>query len=312
MTAAVLNAFSIDVEEWFHLLQVDDAPPPEAWREQESRVERNTQRLLALLEEAGVRCTCFLLGWVVEHHPELARRIAAAGHEIATHGYAHERVEEIGPQRFREDLERAIEVTRRILGVRPVGYRAPGFSITARTPWAFGILKDLGMHYDSSVFPAAHGHGGIPDAQPVPHRVALDRGGALLEFPISVTTLLGRRTGYCGGGYLRLFPYTFVRSRIAAANRRGEPVLVYVHPRDLDPDQPRVAMPLARRFKSYVNLGRTEGKLRRLVRDFRFGTVSQALAAALGADAAAPAGSEVCTPSAGVPATHGLGRSAAG
>jgi polysaccharide deacetylase family protein (PEP-CTERM system associated) len=274
----ILNAFSIDVEEWFHILDLENAPSPGRWSELEARIERNTERLLGVLDEAGVRCTCFVLGWVVEHHPELVRRIAAAGHEIASHGYGHERVDRLGPEGFRRDVERALVATQDLLGVRPVGYRAPGFSITERTPWAFEVLADLGLRFDSSIFPAAHGHGGIAAAERLPHRLSLPQGKELLEFPISVTTLLGRRTGYCGGGYLRLFPYPFVRSRILAANRRCEPVIVYVHPRDLDSQQPRIAMPARRRFKSYVNLRTTESKLRRLVRDFRFAPVSEALA----------------------------------
>ena len=182
------------------------------------------------------------------------------------------------PNSARADLERAIAVIEKVVGTRPVGYRAPGFSISEDTLWALEILADAGLRFDSSIFPAKRAHGSSPGARTVPHEVRFADGGSLIEFPISVTTLAGRRIGYCGGGYLRLFPYWFIKARIAAANARGEPVVVYVHPRDIDPDQPRLEMPLARRFRSYVNLHTAAGKLRRLLSDFRFGSVSEALA----------------------------------
>ncbi len=282
MSEPVLNAMTIDVEEWFHILEVDEAPDRAQWPALESRVERNTERLLEVLAAAGAGCTCFVLGWVAERHPALVRRIAEAGCEIASHGYGHELVREIGPERFRADVERSIDAIGAACGRRPQGYRAPGFSIDEEAaPWAFEILSELGMRFDSSIVPGRAGHGGIPGAEPVPHALALGGGRTLLEFPISVTPLLGARVPYCGGGYLRLFPYRFVRSRIAAANRRGEPVMVYVHPRDIDPDHPRIKMPLRRRFRSYVNLSRTLDKLRGLLGEFRFGSVSDSLHAAV-------------------------------
>jgi polysaccharide deacetylase family protein (PEP-CTERM system associated) len=270
---------TIDVEDWFHILEVDNAPALDDWPSLESRVERNVDRLLALLHESGTTSTCFLLGWVVNQHPEVARRIADAGHEIATHGYAHEMVNAIGPERFREDVERSVRAIEKATGKRPIGYRAPGFSITEDATWALEILSDLGLRFDSSIFPVKSGHGGIEGSDPLPHRLTLPNGRDLMEFPISVTALGPKRIAYCGGGYLRLFPYRFIRSRIAAANARGESVMVYVHPRDIDPAQPRIDMPRIRRFKSYVNLSTTYEKLKRLLADFEFGTVSAALQA---------------------------------
>ena len=277
MSAAPVNAFTVDVEDWFHILELEGAPGLGDWSGLESRVDRNVGILLDLLAERGVRGTWFLLGWVVEHHPEAALRIAAAGQEIATHGYGHELVSEIGPQRFRADIERAIGIIEKVVGVRPVGYRAPGFSISEDTVWALEILAEAGLKFDSSIFPAKRAHGSSPGANPLPHEIHFEGGGSLIEFPISVTSVAGRRIGYCGGGYLRLFPYRFIRSRIAAANARGEPVVLYIHPRDLDAGQPRLDMPFARRFRSYVGLESARGKLRRLLADFRFGTVSEAL-----------------------------------
>lgn len=279
MSAPIVNAMTIDVEDWFHILEVEDAPSIAEWSKLPSCVGRNVDRLLHLLEETDTRATCFVLGWVAERYPDLVRRIAEAGHEIASHGYAHGLVNELGPDRFRDDVQRSIELIEKAAGVRPAGYRAPGFSITAATPWALEVLSDLGMAYDASVFPANSGHGGIAGSERLPHRLSLPAGGTLTEFPVSVTDVLGKRIGYCGGGYLRLFPHRFVRARIARANAREEPVLVYVHPRDIDPHHPRIRMPLKRRFKSYVNLSTTYEKLRRLLDEFRFGTISQALSA---------------------------------
>ncbi|MGE4606401.1 MAG: XrtA system polysaccharide deacetylase [Myxococcota bacterium] len=272
-----INAFSIDVEDWFHILELEGAPSLGDWSKLESRVERNLDRLLEIAEAASVRATCFFLGWVVEHHPETAKRALAGGHEIATHGYGHDLVTEIGPSAFRTDLEREIETVERATGVRPVGYRAPGFSISENALWAFEILAELGIEFDSSIFPVKRAHGGLAGANPLPHSIDLPGGRSLAEFPISVTSVLGQRVAYCGGGYLRLFPYWFIRSRIAAANARGEPVVIYIHPRDIDPDQPRIEMPASRRFKSYINLGGTGDKLSRLLTEFPFGTVSEAL-----------------------------------
>ncbi len=268
---------TIDVEDWFHVLEVENAPDIEEWAGLESCVERNVDRLLALLRETNTESTCFLLGWVVDRHPDVAKRITDAGHEIATHGYAHELVNEIGPERFRHDIERSIDTIERAVGVRPRGYRAPGFSITQEASWAFEILADLGLEFDASIFPVKSGHGGIRGANRLPHCLALQDERKLLEFPVSVTSLFGKQVAFCGGGYLRFFPYAFIRSRIAAANARGEPVIVYLHPRDIDPDHPRIEMPARRRFKSYVNLATTYAKLRRLLCEFQFGTVSQAL-----------------------------------
>ena len=160
------------------------------------------------------------------------------------------------------------------MGAKPVGYRAPGFSISHRESWALEIVADAGLAFDSSLFPARRAHGGAPDAERLPHRVELASGRSLQECPISVTRVFGRNMAYCGGGYLRLFPYRFIRNQIAAANARGEPVVLYIHPRDIDPDQPRIRMPLGRRFRSYVNLAGAHDKLRRLLEEFRFGTIS--------------------------------------
>lgn len=273
----MLNAFSIDVEDWFHILDLRPSPPLSSWAGLESRVERNTERLLQLLDDANAHSTCFMLGWIVEQYPELSQRIVDAGHEIASHGYAHELVYEIGEERFRADLERARGLIEDTLQCKAKGYRAPGFSITEATPWALDILAEQDFRYDSSLFPAQRGHGGHRHADRLPHTLHTAGGHRLVEFPISITQYFRRSFAYCGGGYLRFFPYPFIKRQIQKANARGEPVVVYIHPRDLDPDQPRMAMPRHRAFKSYVGLGTAADKVRRLLQDFQFGTLSEVL-----------------------------------
>jgi len=285
MTArpSTVNALTIDLEEWFHILDVDGAYPMAEWRNLPSRVERNTERLLELMEGAGVHATFFVLGWIAETYPDLVRRVAAAGHEIASHGYGHELVYEIGRERFREDLRRAIGVLEGGVGRKVLGYRAPGFSIVPGGEWAFDCLAELGIRYDSSLFPAPRGHGGWPGAPRLPHDLAVANGDTLREFPISVLQAGPLSVAFCGGGYFRLFPYRFIRWGIERLNRQGEPAMVYLHPREIDPGQPRMKLPPARRFKSYVNLKTTERKFQRLLRDFEWAPVAAVLGLALGA-----------------------------
>ena len=275
--APVGNVFSIDVEDWFHILDIGHACPIREWDRMESRVERNTDRLLALLDHFGVKCTCFILGWIAERHPALVKRICDAGHEIASHGYDHRLVYEQDPQLLRQDLERSISILQSVAGCVPGGYRAPGFSISSNTEWAFDVIAEAGFWYDSSVFPTRRTHGGMTSAASHIHERRLSSGRFLLELPISTTRLMGRDFAYCGGGYLRAFPYRFIASRIREANAAGEPVVVYVHPRDIDPDQPRLDMPLRRRLKSYLNLDTALDKLRRLLNEFSFTTACDVL-----------------------------------
>ena len=273
----MINAFTIDVENWFNILDVPRAPGPRQWDELEDRETVPTRRLLDLLDRHGVRATCFVLGWTAEHRPGLLEEIVRRGHEVACHGYAHRLLYDMTPDEFRDDLERAKTILARYSDAPLRGYRVPGFSLTDRTPWAFGVLADAGFDYDSSVFPGPRGHGGMPSAPRLPHFVELPDGRRLREFPISMVRLLGQPTAYVGGGYLRLFPYPLLRRWVRRANAAGEPVILYVHPRDTDPDQPRLTMPLKRRFKSYVNLHTTMDKLERLLTDFRWGTAASVL-----------------------------------
>ncbi len=283
MSAEVTNVFSVDVEDWFHILDLDRGIARDDWSNQESRVEQNTSRLLDLLERHRTSATCFVLGWIAERHPGLIRAIDRQGHEIATHGYGHELIYELGADAFRNDVTRSLEVLGSIVGTQPRGYRAPGFSVTEETPWAFSVLGELGINYDSSVFPAVRGHGGIPGGQTTPYRIELAEDRELVELPITTAEVLGRRVAYCGGGYLRLFPLAFISRAIRRANRAGISVVLYVHPRDIDPDQFRIPMSAVRRFKSYVGLRKAHDKLNALLQEFPFGRADQ-LVASLASD----------------------------
>lgn len=261
------SVFSVDVEDWFHILDVPSTPPLSAWDGLPSRVEPNFTRLLDLLDGAGVRATCFFLGWVAEKFPQLPREAARRGHEVASHGHAHRLVHTQTRAEFLADVTRARAALEDIVGAPVEGYRSPGFSLNENTGWFFEALLEAGYRYDSSVFPAAHGHGGLQTARTAPHWRDY-ASGSLGEFPISVTEVLGRRMCFFGGGYLRVFPYAAISRMARRVEEDGRPVVFYVHPREIDPDHPRLPMSAKRRFKSYVGLRTTETKLRRIFRDF--------------------------------------------
>lgn len=267
-----VNAFTVDVEDWYQVADFDAVIPFTRWDDYESRVQRNTDRVLDLCDEAGVTGTFFVLTWNAERHPEVVRRIVECGHEVASHGYAHRIVYEQTPEEFRADVERAKKTLEDLTGTAVLGYRAPSFSFTARSLWAPDILLDLGFRYDSSVFPVRDTLYGLPDADRFPYVIRERDGRKLIEFPITTTPLLGRNLPLGGGGYLRLLPYLYMRWGMRRVNRgEQQSALVYIHPWELDPEQPRVKTAGKRGFSShYVNLTSTESKLRRLFRDFRF------------------------------------------
>jgi len=265
--------FSIDVEDWFHILDVPSAPTISRWDSLPSRVERNFLRLLDILSEKKGKATCFFLGWVADRFPNLVREAVSRGHEVASHGYGHELVFRMNPQAFFEDAIRSKEVIERAGGQRVLGFRAPGFSVTKDTPWFFDKLAEAGYAYDSSVFPARHGHGGNPGAQLSTYMTAQ----SLLEFPISVQPILGRPACFFGGGYLRLFPYSVIKRMAGKVSQEGRTVIFYIHPREIDPNHPRLRMDRMRRFQCYFNLSSTEIKLRRLLADFETSTFREVL-----------------------------------
>jgi polysaccharide deacetylase family protein (PEP-CTERM system associated) len=262
------SIFSIDVEDWFNLSGTGFEPPPSDWDQLESRVERNFRGLLELLAEGGGTATCFFVGYFAKRFPHLIREAMAAGHEIASHSYYHRLVYDMSPAKFYEDALAARKLLEDISG-RPVrGFRAPAFSVTQRTPWFFDKLVEAGYQYDSSVFPARHQTGGLSTDKLAPHTIRTSA-GTLAEFPITAVRMLGKPMCFFGGGYLRLFPYRVIRTTARRALREGRPVIIYVHPREIDPDQPRMPLSRSRKFTCYVNLRSTRPKIRHILRDFR-------------------------------------------
>lgn len=263
----MVNAFSIDLEDWFCVQNLNGIIPRADWESCESRVERNTLRLLDLLSRRGVKATFFVLGWVAERYPDLVREVERGGHEIGTHGYSHTLLTHMTPAEFETDLDRSLEVLARCAATPVLGFRAPSFSVTRQTWWALDILRSRGLRYDSSIFPVGfHPDYGVPDARLEVHRIAED----LLEAPMSCAQVFGRKAPCSGGGYFRLYPYALTRYLIGECNRQGRPVIFYVHPWEIDPDQPRVSMPAVKRFRHYNNLEKTMERLERLLEDFRF------------------------------------------
>jgi len=272
-----LSIFSVDVEDWFHILDVPSAPGLEEWPALPSRVEGNLLRLLDLFAEHDARVTCFFLGWVAERFPGLVKEAAARGHEIASHGYAHRLVYAMERQEFLQDAAGSRKLLEDICGAAVAGYRSAGFSATEKTPWFFETLAEAGYQYDSSVFPGPRGHGGMRTETLFPHRIAHNSTG-LVEFPITLADLLGRPMCFFGGGYLRLFPYWLIRRMANKVLDEGRPVIFYVHPREIDATHPRLPMPAVRRFKSYVNLKTTETKIARILKEFPVTTFGEYLA----------------------------------
>ncbi|SDA29168.1 XrtA system polysaccharide deacetylase [Sphingomonas sp. NFR15] len=258
------HALSVDVEEWFQVGAFERVIDKADWDSRESRVEYNTDAVLALFAESGVKATFFTLGWVAARHPALIRRIVAAGHELASHGWAHQRVFTMRPEVFRADIDRARKALEDAGGLAITGYRAPSFSIDARTPWAHPILADAGYAYSSSVAPLRHDHYGWPEAPRYAfHPVA---GSPLIEVPVTVATF-GKRRIATGGGFFRLFPAALTSHAVRQVSAEGQPAVFYFHPWEIDPDQPRIAAaPIRSRLRHYSRLGAMAGKLRGLIR----------------------------------------------
>src|SRR5271167_4618775 len=268
------SILSVDVEDWFHILDDPSVPSIDQWATLPSRVEKNFSTLLDIFSEKNVEVTCFFLGWVAERFPHLVKEAAARGHEVASHGYGHRLIYEQSRSDFYEDVRRARRLLEDISGGEVAGYRAPGFSTTDETPWFFDVLAEAGYQYDSSVFPAVRSHGGMRQGRRDPYRVSESQ---VLEFPITVSDLLGKPMCFFGGGYLRLFPYWLIRRMAHQVLGEGRPVVFYVHPREIDATHPRLPMSRTRRFKSYVNLETTEGKVRRILQDFPVTTFKNVL-----------------------------------
>ncbi|HYV98132.1 MAG TPA: XrtA system polysaccharide deacetylase [Gemmatimonadaceae bacterium] len=268
--------FTVDVEEYFQVRALETAVDRSAWETLPRRLDRPMHILLDQLEAAGARGTFFTLGWVADRNPDIVRRIVKGGHELASHGYWHRRVADMTPAEFREDLRTSKVALENCGGVSVIGFRAPNFSIVEGCDWAFDILLEEGFQYDSSVFPIWRPGYGNPSAPRAPHRITRPA-GTLAEFPLATTTVLGLRVPAAGGGYLRQFPFALIHRAFAEASARGVPATFYVHPWELDAEQPRFDVPLLTRVRHYRGLAATEGRIARLLRDFPFGTIASSL-----------------------------------
>lgn len=264
----VTNALTIDVEDYFQVSAFAPHIPRNEWPTRECRVERNVDRILALLDEHGTKATFFTLGWIAERYPETVRRIVAEGHELASHGYAHERASEQTEAAFFSDINLAKLILEDLVGTEVKGYRAPSFSIGRQNLWAFECLERAGYLYSSSIYPIHHDHYGMPDAPRHAHAI-----GGLLEIPATTLRFLNRNWPASGGGYFRLMPYGLSRWMLQRINRTDQlPAVFYFHPWEIDAEQPRIpGISHKTRFRHYVNIGCMESRLHRLLADFRWG-----------------------------------------
>jgi polysaccharide deacetylase family protein (PEP-CTERM system associated) len=261
---------SVDVEDYFQVGAFERTIHPQDWERWPCRVEANIERILALFERRGLKATFFTLGWIAERHPGVTRAIAAAGHEIASHGYGHQRANHMSPEQFRQDVSRAKAILEDQTGQPVLGYRAPSFSIDGGNLWALDILAETGHRYSSSIYPIAHDHYGMPEAPRLPYRP--ERCPALLELPPTTVRLAGRNLPASGGGWFRLLPYAVSRGLLHRFHAEaGQSAMFYFHPWEVDPDQPRIpGAPLKSRLRHYINLNRMEAKLDRLCAEFRW------------------------------------------
>jgi polysaccharide deacetylase family protein (PEP-CTERM system associated) len=271
----IVNALTIDVEDYFQVSALSRYIQRDEWDSRECRVERNVDRILTILQDCGARATFFTLGWIAERYPQLVRDIVSQGHELASHGFGHERASDQDETTFYGDIARAKQTLEDIAGVSVRGYRAPSFSIGGRNPWAFACIRRAGYEYSSSIYPIRHDHYGMPSAPRFMHTV----GDNLVEVPITTARLFHHNWPAGGGGYFRLMPYSvsqWLLHRVNSVDR--QPAVFYFHPWEIDPSQPRIhGISLKTRFRHYVNLGRTERRLRRLLGDFRWGRVDEVI-----------------------------------
>jgi polysaccharide deacetylase family protein (PEP-CTERM system associated) len=268
--ADITNALTIDFEDWYQGLEI----PHAEWGRFDDRIVSVGRRLLEILDRANVKATFFVLGFVAEKHPEIVREIAAAGHELATHGYSHTLIYRQTPDVFREELKRALAAVEQVTGEKVLGHRAPFFSITKQSLWALDILGELGVRYDTSIFPVMNYRYGIEDAPRWTYDIDAN-GHPVREFPISTWRILGKNIPIAGGAYFRIFPYAITRAGFRSINRGGKPAVFYLHPWEIDPDHPRIDLPRRIAATHYFNLKATEGRLVRLLHDFRFAPMKE-------------------------------------
>jgi polysaccharide deacetylase family protein (PEP-CTERM system associated) len=270
---AVTNALTVDVEDYFQVSAFAPYVPRDGWDRCECRVERNVERILSMLERSGAKATFFTLGWIAERHPAMVRRIVGQGHELASHGYGHQRVSDQDAAQFRADVQLAKRILEDVSGVEILGYRAPSFSIGAGNLWAFDCLAGTGHRYSSSIYPIRHDHYGMPDAPRFAHPVS----GGLIEIPATTLRVFNHNFPSSGGGYFRLAPYPLSRWMLRRVNDAdGQPAVFYFHPWEIDTEQPRIpGIDRKTRFRHYLNIGRMESRLEHLLRDFRWGRMDE-------------------------------------
>jgi len=287
MNKTLLNAITVDVEDYFQTEAMAASVARDDWDRMPLRIERNTEQVFELLATHGVRGTFFFLGWVAKRFPALVRQAARLGHELGCHSYWHRLVYRLSPDEFREDTKRAKAAVEDSSGTRVLGYRAPSFSLVKETEWAAEILAQLGFRYDSSVYPIHHDLYSNPRAPRTPHRIA---SGALWEFPLATVSVAGHHLPVGGGGYLRMLPYGYLRWGLSRLNsREGIPAVVYLHPWEIDTQQPRLPAGARSRFRQYSGLSTTKNKLRRLLEKFRFAPIAETFSRELASGTSAPA-----------------------
>ena len=274
---AIQNALTVDVEDYFHVSAFAKSINHKDWDNHPLRVEKNTLRLLDLFGEVQVKATFFVLGWVADRNRNLIKEIAARGHEVACHGYSHQLIYNQTQEVFREETIRSKKLLEDIIQAPVRGYRAASYSITKDSLWALDILAEAGFVYDSSIFPIRHDRYGMPDAKEVPHILKTPQGHSLVEFPLSTAKIFNYKLPVAGGGYFRLYPYILTRAGLRQVNSHQQPFIFYLHPWEIDPDQPTIEAGWFSRFRHYNNLEKCESRLQRLMKDFRFDTAWQVL-----------------------------------
>ena len=268
----ITHCLTFDIEEHFQVSAFDSLDQRERWDRLESRVQRNTEKILEILGARKIKATFFVLGWVAERHPNLIRTMASAGHEVASHGYEHLMVTAQTADQFREDVRKSKAILEDLIGEQVIGYRAPSFTIVKQTKWALQLLVEEGYRYDSSIFPIAHDRYGMPGARPHRHQLHTPA-GSIWEVPPATVQIGWVRCPVAGGGYFRFFPYPVLRMLLKRATSEAEPLVMYLHPWELDPAQPRMQGPWVSKFRHYLNLDKTESRLKQLLGDFKFGPI---------------------------------------
>lgn len=275
----ITHAMTVDVEDYFHVAAFNKVINPDEWENWPCRVEANTNKLLQLFADSNIKITFFILGWVAERYPELVKAIHAQGHEIASHGYSHQLIYKQDQNVFREETAKSKRILEDLAQVQITGYRAASYSITRKSLWALDTLAELGFTWDSSIFPTRHDNYGIPGSPEEPYKIVTTSGKILTEFPLTTAKVFGQSVPAAGGGYFRQYPYALSRWLFErASNNQTKPQIFYLHPWEIDPDQPRV--PNASwfsNFRHYTNLSRCLPRLERMIDDFQFGTISQSL-----------------------------------